>query len=380
MSSDGGGGRVVIASDKFKGTLTAAQVADAVAAGLRTTAPALAVRAVPVADGGDGTLDAAVRAGFERRPVTVRGPVGLPVQTAYAVRGDTAIVELADACGLARLPGGVCAPMQASSHGVGDVLVEVLRAGVRRIVLGVGGSASSDGGAGMLQALGARLSDRAGRPLMPGGGPLIGLDSVDLTGLPAELAETEIILASDVDNPLLGRRGAVAVYGPQKGLVAGPAADLVEAGLAIWAAALGQATDTDLAAAPGAGAAGGVGFAAMAALGATMRPGIDLMLDLAGFETALAGAGLVITGEGSIDAQTLRGKAPAGVARAAAAAGVPVVAVCGRCTIDAAEARAAGIERVYPLTDIEPDLEICRRDAGPLLTRIAARVAAEWLS
>jgi glycerate 2-kinase len=372
--------RVVIAPDKFKGSLTAAEVAAAVAAGIAAAVPSAEVVQVPVADGGEGTLAAALAAGFDRVPVTVTGPTGAPLDSALAVRDRTAVVELAAASGLAVLPGGVPAPLTATSLGTGQLVRAALDLGCTEVVLGIGGSACTDGGAGLLVALGARLTDVRGDDLPPGGGCLPFLDRVDLTGLDPRLAGTRVVLASDVDNPLLGPTGAAAVYGPQKG--AAPAdVELLEAALTRWAAVLGDALGpraAALAAEPGAGAAGGVGFACLAALDAVRRPGIDVVLDLAGFPALLAGADLVVTGEGSLDVQTLHGKAPAGVAARARAADVPVVAVAGRCSLSAAELRSAGFTAAAALTDLA-DPDRCMREAGPLLQRLAGRVAADHL-
>ncbi|MEV6824533.1 glycerate kinase [Amycolatopsis sp. NPDC051102] len=361
--------KVLVAPDKFKGSLTAAEVASAVAAGLADVHPAATVTALPVADGGEGTVDAAVSAGFRRVSVPARGPTGQPLTASYAVRGRTAVVELAEASGLHRLPAGP-EPRTASSAGIGDVIAAAVRAGCRRIVLGVGGSACTDGGAGLLTALGARLLDDAGRELPPGGAALSELASLDLSGL----SWVDIELASDVDNPLYGPDGAAAVYGPQKG-ASSVDVEVLDSALRHWASIAGP----EFADRPGAGAAGGVGFAAMAVLGARMRPGIELLLDLLGFGAALAGADLVVTGEGSLDRQTLSGKAPAGVARAAAAAGVPCVAVSGRCLLSAVELAQAGIAAGYALTDLEPDPARCMAEAAPLLRRLARRVAADHL-
>jgi glycerate kinase len=377
--------KIVVAPDKFKGSLPAAQVAAAVAAGLRSGLaraghPAAEVVTIPVADGGEGTVDAAVAAGFERVPVTAAGPTGDPVRSGYARRGEVAVVELAGVCGLARLPGGRPAPLAASSFGAGEVLRAALESGARRIVLGVGGSASTDGGAGLLQALGARVLGASGELAPPmGGGALRDVAALDLTGLHAARHGAEIILAADVDNPLTGPDGAAEVYGPQKG--ASPAeVAVLAAGLRRWAAVVAAAIGTDWSQLPGAGAAGGVGFAALAVLGATRRPGIELVLDLAGFGTALDGADLVITGEGSLDTQSLAGKTPVGVARAAGRHGTDVVAVAGRSTLTAAELAAAGIAAVYPLSDLEPDLERCRAEAASLLRRVGQMIARDRLT
>ena len=369
---------VLVAPDKFKGTLTAAQVAAAVAAGLLRERPDLDVVTVPVADGGDGTLAAAVAAGFEPVEVTASGPTGEPVRAAYARRGTTAVVELAEVSGLGCLPDGVPAALTATSRGAGDLVAAAVRDGCRQVVLGIGGSACTDGGAGLLQALGARIVDDSGVEVPPGGAALEGAAALDLSGLDPALAGVEVVVASDVDNPLLGERGAAAVYAPQKG--ADPAeVALLEAGLTRWADLVAAATGADHSRDAGAGAAGGVGFAALAVLGATLRPGIELLLDLTGFHRALAGASLVVTGEGSLDAQTLHGKAPAGVAAAATAAGVPVVAVCGRLALDPGELAAAGFAAAYPLTGESDDLDECLQRPGPLLQRLGARIARDHL-
>lgn len=371
--------RVVIAPDKFRGSLSAPEVAAHLAAGLIRAAPATEVVQVPVADGGDGTLDAALSAGYRRVPVRAEGPIGDPVETAYAERNGVAVVEMADVSGLRLLPDGRAMARTASSYGTGEVVRAALDAGCRRIVLGVGGSASTDGGAGLVQALGARLLDAGGREVGRGGAALAAVESLDLAGLHPALGEAEVVVASDVDNPLLGPRGAAAVYGPQKRASPADVAEL-DAALSQWAQAVRSVTGDDVADRPGAGAAGGVGFAALAVLGATLRPGIDLVLDLVGFRAALPGAGLVVTGEGSLDEQTLHGKAPAGVAAAARAADVPVVAVAGRSLLDLTDLAPTGIRAAYALTDIEPDPARCMSEAGPLLERLATRVAADWVT
>ncbi|WP_329282702.1 glycerate kinase [Streptomyces sp. NBC_01451] len=371
---------MLIAADKFKGSLTAVEVAERVTAGLRRAAPGVEVESLPVADGGDGTVAAAVAAGFERREVRVAGPLGHEVTAAFALRGDTAVVEMAEASGLQRLPAGVFAPLTASTYGSGELLRAALDAGARTIVFGVGGSATTDGGAGMLSALGARFLDADGEPVPPGGGGLDGLATADLSGLDTRLADVDFVLASDVDNPLTGPKGAPAVYGPQKGASPDDVAALDES-LAHYAKVLETALGAkaaEYAAAPGAGAAGGIGYGALV-LGARFRPGIEVMLDVLGFAAALDRATLVITGEGSLDEQTLHGKAPAGVAAAARAEGREVVAVCGRLALRPEALGRAGIRRAYPLTEIEPDLAKCIADAGPLLERVAENIGRDFL-
>ncbi|MER5649176.1 glycerate kinase [Streptosporangium sp. NPDC002524] len=408
-------GHVVIAPDKFKGSLTGAEVAARVAAGF---GPGVTTLALPVADGGDGTVDAVVACGFTRVEVEVTGPVGEPVLASYAWRDaspaegavpgadvPTAVVELAEASGLRRLPaasgpaapsgspaheGVEPAPLTATSHGTGELIAHAVRRGARRVVLGLGGSACTDGGTGMMRALGVRFLDAGGRELPLGGAALRDLERIDTSGL-IQIDGVEFVVAGDVDNPLLGPHGAAAVYGPQKG--ASPDdVKLLDRALARLAAVAahthglvgaiehdGVVRSMGVAGQPGAGAAGGVGFAALAFLAADFRPGIDYLLELLGFRERLEGARLVVTGEGSLDEQTLRGKAPAGVASAAAKAGVPVVAVCGRRSLGDEELNAAGITAAYALTDIEPDPAVCMSQAGPLLERLARRVAERHL-
>ncbi|MET8624192.1 glycerate kinase [Kitasatospora sp. NPDC004669] len=371
-------GHVVVAPDKFKGTLEGAEVAARIAAGIRRAAPGTEVRELPVADGGEGTLAAALAAGFTRVPAKVAGPTGLPVDAALAVRGDTAVVELAQASGLARLPGGRTAPLAAGSYGVGQLIGRALSLGAKRIVLGLGGSAGTDGGAGMVQALGVGLLDADGTELPPGGAALRRLDRIEPGRLAELLTGVEIVVACDVDNPLLGPRGAAAVYGPQKGA---DGADLVvlEEGLTRFADQVAAVTGRDVRQAPGAGAAGGVGFAALALLGATMRPGIELLLELLGFDEAVRGARLVVTGEGCLDAQTLHGKAPAGVAAAAARAGVRVAAVAGRLELSEPEWRAAGFTLAIALTDLAERPGDSLTKAGELAEVAGERLAEELL-
>ena len=370
---------VLVAPDKFKGTLTASEVAARVTAGIAAVAPEVPVREVPVADGGDGTVDAALAAGFTRVPVRAQGPVGKPVDTAFALRDGVAVVEMADVSGLRLLPRDGLAALEASSYGTGEVIAAALDHGCHTVLLGIGGSASTDGGAGLLTALGARLVDADGAELALGGAALARLARLELDGLHPKLASTAVVVASDVDNPLLGPNGAAAVYGPQKGADPDDVA-LLDAALAHWADVLDAATGTALRDRPGAGAAGGVGYGALAALGAELKPGIDMVLELVGFADALPGARLVVTGEGSLDEQTLSGKAPAGVAAAAVAAGIPVVTVSGRLALRPEQLAAAGVKQAYALTDIEPDLARCLAEPGPLLERLARKLAEDWLS
>ncbi|WP_102158570.1 glycerate kinase [Zhihengliuella halotolerans] len=372
--------RVVVAPDKFKGSLTGAEAAAAIAAGVREIFADAEIVTLPVADGGEGTVAAAVAAGFEEHTTTVAGPTGVDHQAVFALRGATAVVELAAASGLDALPAGPD-PMGATSRGTGDAIRAALDAGARTIVLGVGGSASTDGGAGMLVGLGARLLDASGTVLPDGGAALVRLACVDLSGLDPRIVTTSFTLAADVDNPLLGDRGAAAVFGPQKGADEAQVVEL-DAALARFVEVLDRVAGTDcagLAGQPGAGAAGGVGFAALALLGARRRSGFQVVAELIGLHAAIAGADAVVTGEGSLDEQTLGGKAPAGVAAAAAQAGIPAHAVCGRSLLDEDASAAAGFASVLALTDLEPDPAVCMREAAAL-ARDAGRTIAQRLA
>lgn len=374
---------VVVASDKFKGTLSSAEVAAAVGDGVLRIRPDAVVESVVVADGGDGTLAAAVAAGFSFVPVKATGPTGERVESGFARRSETAVVELADVSGLIRLPGSVSAPMTATSRGTGELVAAAIDAGCTRVILGIGGSASTDGGAGLVRALGARLLDANGHDVPEGGAALTTAASLDLTPLRERLTGVEFVVACDVDNHLTGPSGAAAIYGPQKGATPAQVEEL-DAALTRWADLVASATvpgraERDLRDHPGAGAAGGVGFAALALLGAELRPGIELVLELVGFDQVLAGVDLVVTGEGALDEQTLHGKAVAGVAAAARAAGVPVVAVCGTNRLDSANLQTAGISAAYALTDLEPDVKRCIADPVPLLRRLGERIAVEQL-
>jgi len=371
--------RVVVAPDKFEGSLSAGQAADAIEAGLRRARPDAEVVRLPLGDGGAGTLEALVAAGFQRIPVAASGPTGEPVAGAIAVDGTRAFVEMAEASGLKRLPGGRRAPLEATTYGTWELLRAALDHGAREVVLGIGGSATTDGGAGMAAALGARLLDQAGTDLPPGGAALLRLARIDVSGLDPRLAEVRVTVASDVDNPLTGPDGAAHVYGPQKG--AGPDdVLLLDSALRRYARVLADDLGQDVAGIPGAGAAGGLGAGAIAFLGAELRTGIELVLELVGFDKAVDGADLVVTGEGKLDAQSLRGKAPVGVARAAAAHGVPVVAVAGAVEVAGRELRAAGFEEAHALLELEPDPRRSMAEAAQLLERLAERVGRAWAS
>ena len=367
---------MLVAPDKFKGSLTARDVATALASGITDARPELPVVMCPVADGGEGTVEAAVASGFRSRSATVRGPLGSPVKASFAIKGSTAVVELAQASGLPLLPEGPSAhtAAAATSYGTGQLIRAALDAGAEMIVLGLGGSATTDGGAGMLQALGARFRDDAGDVLGPGTAHPSTVTSADLTSLDPRMARTRVVVATDVDNPLFGPRGAAAVFGPQKGATAELVTTL-ERDLRRWAGILSEAGGTASPDQAGAGAAGGVGFAALRALRALARPGVDVVLDIVGFTDLLARARLVVTGEGSFDEQSLGGKTPMGVLRAAQAQGVPAVVVAGRSRLDPRVVTRAGFEAVFTLQDREPDLTTCILEAPRLLREVGREVA-----
>lgn len=367
---------VVVAPDKFKGSLTAQEAASAMADGVRAAVPGAEVRLLPVSDGGEGFVEAAVAVGYTRRTADVRGPVGDDVEAVYAVRDGSAVVEMAEASGLRRLRDGVPAPLTASTWGTGQLVRAALDAGATTVVLGVGGSATTDGGAGMAQALGARLLDAHGEDLPPGGAALVGLDRVDVTGLDGRLAGARVVVATDVDNPLVGPSGAAAVYGPQKGASPDDVA-VLDAGLRRLAEVLERDLGLQLADVPGAGAAGGLGAGAMAFLGARQESGIEAVLEIVGFAEAVAGADLVLTGEGSLDEQSLFGKAPVGVAAAAGRAGVPVAALCGRLALDDAQVRGAGLVSARALLELQPDAGLAVADAAGLLARLTEEVVRD---
>lgn len=341
----------VFASDSFKGSLSSARIAQLLAEEARVVFPQARCRSVAVADGGEGTVEAVVsQAGGRMVPVRVQGPLGLSVKAQFGLLpGNRAIMEMAAASGLPLVPPAERNPLRTSSYGTGQLIRAALDAGARDLVIGLGGSATVDGGMGMLAALGVRFWDAGMWEVPACGGNMEDVVRIDVSGLDARLAECRVRAMCDVDNPLLGPQGAAHVFGPQKG--ADPAmAERLEAGMTGYARALAAAAGTDCAALPGAGAAGGLGAALAALLHARLEPGIECVLDLVGFDDRLAGADLCVTGEGRLDAQTLHGKAVAGIAAHCKAAGVPCAAVVGSIAPDADRAalQAAGLSAVVP--------------------------------
>ncbi|SES34565.1 glycerate kinase [Pedococcus cremeus] len=380
MSPPRGPGRVVLAPDSFKGSVSAAEVAAALARGVRAELPDVEVVEHPIADGGEGTVDAVVRAGLRRVEATVSGPLGQPVQGAYAVAGREAVVELAEAAGLGRLPPSGPSPVTArtaTTRGVGELVLHAAENGATTVTLGIGGSCTTDGGAGLVTALGARLLTADGRAAGPGGAGLLEAARLDLSRLDPRLRGVRLVVACDVDNPLLGPDGAAAVYAPQKG--AGPEdVALLEQGLRRWADVVADATGTDLRDLPGAGAAGGVGFGLAALLGARLQPGAPLLLEATAFHRHLGPDALIVVGEGSFDQQSLRGKGPVAAARLAKVASARVVAVAGRSTVAVEDAKAVGVDAVFTLVDLEPDPRRCVAEAARLLEETGRRVGRWW--
>lgn len=369
-----------MAPDKFKGSLTAADAASAVSAGLRTVDSSLRICEFPIADGGDGTVDMVLRQGFTAVTCEVTGPLQSTLSATYGWKEGTAVIEMASTAGLSVL--GSCVPNSttartASTRGVGQLMSDALDRGARKIVLGVGGSATTDGGAGAVTALGGRVVDADGDMVYPCPSDLVLAHRLDLTGLDPRMADVELVVACDVDNPLLGLHGASAVYAPQKG-ADGPTVRLLDRALTRWADVVAAAVGRDVREVPGVGAAGGIAFGLHAVFGATLVSGIDLLLELTGFEEVLRGASLVVVGEGSLDAQSLRGKGPIGVAASAHRAGVPVVAAVGRSTVTDAQAAAAGLEAVYSLADLEPDPIRSMTEAGTLLVEVGSQIGREY--
>ncbi|MGC2855219.1 glycerate kinase [Novispirillum sp. DQ9] len=364
--------RVVVAPDSFKGSLTSIQAAAAIAAGLRDAFPSVTCLPVPMADGGEGTVDAVVAVtGGEVVRVPASDPLGRPLTAAFGwVPGRRlAVVEMAAASGLPLLAEHERDPARATTFGTGQVVRAALDRGAEALILGLGGSATSDGGSGLLRALGARLLDGAGREVA---GILDPVAEVDLSALDPRLRDIALTLACDVSNPLLGPQGAVAVFGPQKGVT--PAlAPVLEAALARFADALARAAGRDARDTAGAGAAGGLGFGVMTAAGGEVRSGFELIADLADLAGMMAGADLAVTGEGRLDAQSLFGKVPVGIARLGRRTGTPVAAFAGLVDGDPALFRAEGIAAVVPIVDAPMPLVQALADAPALLRRAARR-------
>ena len=368
--------RIILAFDKFKGSLSSEQVAEAFKQGWQSVVPDSDIVTVPIADGGDGLLQSLATAlGASTRSVVAHDPLGRSISTHYATSGDMAIIEMAQVSGLALLEAQERNPMLTSSYGLGEVMLDALDRGARHMILGIGGSATNDCGMGMLEALGYRFYDAEGEVLEASGDAMCRVARIDVANVDARLSECEIVVASDVDNVLYGERGAAWVYAPQKG--ATPAmVEALDEGMRRFAKVVGGEWHN----VAGAGAAGGLGYALMALLGATLKPGIELVLGTVGFDALLNDAQLVVTGEGRIDRQTLMGKGPAGVLRRARSKGVPVIALGGRVEW-CEELASSGFERIYEATPEGMALEeaMQQKTAQQNICHTAMRIAREWL-
>lgn len=372
--------KIVIAPDSYKDALSAREAAAAVARGIAREWPEASLHECPMGDGGEGTLDALLAAtGAERRRARVQDALGRPAEASWGwlAESRTAFIELAEASGLQALTRDERTALHSTTHGVGELILAALDAGARHLVLTLGGSATNDAGAGMLVALGARLLDEDDQPLPAGGAALAALATLDLAGLDPRLANLTVQTAVDVDNPLLGQRGASAIFGPQKG-ASDADVERLDAALAHFADHAARVLGEDHRELPGAGAAGGMGFAARAFLGAELRPGIELVMAQVGFDALLADADWVITGEGQLDGQSLSGKTPIGIARRAQQHGVPSVVLAGRLGEGWQAAFDHGVTAAFALADGPLSLDAALSRCAALLEDNARSLARVW--
>lgn len=366
--------RVLVAVDSFKGSMSSMQAAEAIRAGIVRVCPGAEVLAVPVADGGEGTVEALVAAtGGEFAEVVVTGPLGTPVNARFGLLpGDTAVLEMAAASGLTLVPEEKRNPMLTTTFGTGELIKAALDRGATIIVMGIGGSATNDGGTGMAKALGVRLLDASGKDLKPGAVDLGKLARIDMAGLDPRVRRVKIRVACDVQNPLCGPTGASTVYGPQKGATPEMVAHL-DAGLAHLAGIIREQLGIDVAEIPGAGAAGGLGAGLIAFAGAELQSGVDLVLDTLDLDSMMRGVDLVITGEGQIDGQSAYGKVPAGVAARAAKQGLPVLAVTGGIGPGAESLYQLGVTAIIPIVNGPISKKEAMENAAALTTAAVDR-------
>jgi len=367
--------KILIAAGAFKQSLTAAEACAAIAKGLGQSGLGADLEQLPIADGGNGTLDAFLAAGGQSLTLTVRDPLGRPIQADYGLLdgGETAVIEMALASGLELLTPDELNPMTASTYGTGQLMADALERGVKRIIIGLGGSATVDGGMGCLKALGLRLLDESGGEVPAGAAGLAQIATFDASGMDPRWRRAKVVIASDVDNPTLGEMGAARIFGPQKGADA-QMVEQLERNLRHCFTRLYEQRGVDVRAIKGGGAAGAFAAGLMAFLSCEIVSGIDLVLAQNRFADKLASASLVITGEGQIDAQTLGGKGPLGVAKLAAEQGVPTVAIVGGLNIDDAELHAAGVQAAFSIVDKPMPLQAALDDAADLLRRAALRL------
>jgi len=345
--------KIVVAPDSFKGSLTAVEVSDAIEQGVREIFPEAKIVKIPMADGGDGTVQCLVNAtGGEIIRKKVTDPLGNEVLASYGILGDkrTAVIEMAEASGLTLVPENKRDPLITTTYGTGQLIKSALDQGCRKMIIGIGGSATNDGGAGMVQTLGVKLLDKDGEEIGFGGGELKKVFRIDTKYLDNRLSETKVLIASDVSNPLCGSKGAARIYGPQKGATPEIIEELDES-LGHFAEIIKRDLNKDIKDIPGAGAAGGLGASLMAFLNAELRPGIEIIIEIVKLEQTIKDADLVITGEGKIDSQTIYGKAPIGVAKIAKKYDIPVIAVAAIIGDDADIVHQHGIDNLIKVSE-----------------------------
>ena len=370
--------KIVIAPDSYKESLSAVDVAQAIEKGFREIFPDAEYVSVPVADGGEGTVDAMISATQGKKiTTTVTGPLGEPVTACWGMSGDgkTAFIEMAEASGLALVPIENRNPLITTSHGTGELILRALDNGARNIIIGIGGSATNDGGAGMVQALGAKLRDAMGKEISRGGGSLMSLNNIDISNLDSRLAECVINVACDVTNPLIGDNGASRIFGPQKGANEAMIIEL-DANLAHYANVIKKDLHVDVKNAAGAGAAGGMGAALMAFLGAELRSGVEIVTEALHLEEHIHDCSLVVTGEGRMDNQSIRGKVPVGVAAVAKKYHKPVIGIAGSLTSDVAVVHQYGIDAVFSVLNSIGTLEDALNNAFDNIYRTSRDIAA----
>ncbi|MFS8603697.1 glycerate kinase [Priestia megaterium] len=370
--------KIVIAPDSFKESLTALHVCEAVEKGIRTHFPDAEISKVPMADGGEGTVQSLVDAtGGQIIQAKVTGPLDKEVEAFYGILGDgkTAVIEMAAASGLHHVPMDERNPLITTTRGTGELILKALDHKVKHIIIGIGGSATNDGGAGMAKALGAKLIDANGAEIKEGGGSLNQLAAIDLTNLDSRLAEVKVEVACDVDNPLTGETGASAVFGPQKGATSDMVRQL-DRNLAHYAAVIEKEMDIHIQNVPGAGAAGGLGGGLLAFLSAELKPGVDIVIKATELENYIKDADLVITGEGRIDGQTIYGKTPIGVAKTAKKHSVPVIAIAGSIGTGSEAVYEHGISALFSVVPGAVDLSEALEKAGENIERTAKNVAS----
>ncbi|WYP25257.1 glycerate kinase [Alkalihalobacillus sp. FSL W8-0930] len=370
--------KIIIAPDSFKESFSANEAALAIEKGFKQIYPNCTYLKIPMADGGEGTVESLADALHGNiKKITVTGPLGTPVEASYALSKDTgvAVIEMASASGLHHVPQNQRNPLTTTSYGTGELMVDALNEGATKIILGLGGSATNDGGAGMAQALGVKLLDHSGQELPFGGGALHTLTTIQTDGLHSGLAQASIEVASDVENPLLGENGATAVYGPQKGATTQAIRDQLEMGLAQFARVVKDQLGLAVQDTPGAGAAGGLGAGLLAFVHPRLASGITLVLELTNFSSHLVGADLVITGEGRLDHQSIFGKTPIGVAKAAKEAGVPVIAVAGQLGDRYEVIHDHGIDAAFSLVPGAIPLEDAMENGLEYLEALAKNIA-----